>query len=107
MYLPSQVLHLTGQYNLQNGSKIICSQLTKLQSTGKKPLSTGLRANRTKSIEDITVEFPRLLDTPGMVGPNLFLQLQKVQIPFYCHLCCNNELMKSIIKILDSDYHID
>jgi len=30
-----------------------------------------IRANGTKSIEDINCEFPRLLDTPGMVGPNL------------------------------------
>ncbi|XP_056621316.1 uncharacterized protein LOC130434930 isoform X1 [Triplophysa dalaica] len=27
-----------------------------------------IRANGTKSIEDITVEFPRLLDTPGMIS---------------------------------------
>lgn len=37
-----------------------------------------IRANGTKSIEEITCEFPRLLDTPGMVGPNLFIFFQKV-----------------------------
>lgn len=44
-----------------------------------------IRANGTKSIEEITCEFPRLLDTPGMVGPNLCIFFQKVRIPFDGH----------------------